>query len=241
MAGLSFSGKMSVKKLQDNFLSEFGLFLRIYDGRSFAAPSERLANIRKNENRVANFEIKTSTKVGTLEKMFNEDFGLSVRVASPDNSSTVLKSITLNAAKKLFESSTPDEVRRKSSNSKQTVEIFKSEKEKNKVSLEVKKDAHENLPLKAIISWSNFNFGSNFSEENAKIEDSVGELSKFLNKEIKDQDWETLDFIDAFFWDAINHFEAEYDGEADEEVQRQFKEILAKIWPNWQADIDEMG
>ena len=49
MAGLSIKGQMKVRTLQEGFLKEFGLTLRVYDGREFADPTQTLAQVRKKK------------------------------------------------------------------------------------------------------------------------------------------------------------------------------------------------
>ncbi len=49
--GLNINGRMKVKTLRADFLEEFGLTLRVYDGRSFADDDATLASIRKGDNR----------------------------------------------------------------------------------------------------------------------------------------------------------------------------------------------
>ena len=48
---LNINGRMKVKTLKANFLEEFGLTLRVYDGRSFADPEATLASIRKGDSK----------------------------------------------------------------------------------------------------------------------------------------------------------------------------------------------
>ena len=48
MAGLSITGQMKVSTLQEGFLGELGLTLRVYDGRSFADPTQTLAQVRED-------------------------------------------------------------------------------------------------------------------------------------------------------------------------------------------------
>jgi hypothetical protein len=44
--GLNIDGRMKVKTLKDQFKKEFGLTLRVYDGRKFADGDATLASIR---------------------------------------------------------------------------------------------------------------------------------------------------------------------------------------------------
>ena len=45
---VNINGRMKVKTLKSQFLDEFGLTIRVYDGRGFADDNSTLASIRKN-------------------------------------------------------------------------------------------------------------------------------------------------------------------------------------------------
>ena len=76
MAKLSITGQMKVSTLQEGFLREFGLTLRIYDGRSFADPTETLARVRKTKDSGKALSVAKNIKVGNLEDKFEQEFGL---------------------------------------------------------------------------------------------------------------------------------------------------------------------
>ena len=98
MAGLSITGQMKVSTLQDGFLREFGLTLRIYDGRSFADPTQTLAQVRKKKGSGKALSVAKNMKVGNLEDKFEEEFGLKVQVAGSDDSYLCDNDLTLNGA-----------------------------------------------------------------------------------------------------------------------------------------------
>ena len=98
MAGLSITGQLKVSTLQDNFLKEFGLTLRVYDGRSFADPSQTLAQARKHKGSGNGLSVAKNMKVGSLERKFEVEFGLKVQVAGSDDSYLCNDDFTLNAA-----------------------------------------------------------------------------------------------------------------------------------------------
>jgi hypothetical protein len=98
MAGLSVAGQMKVSTLQEGFLKEFGLTLRVYDGREFADPSKTLAQVRKKKGSGKDLSVAKNMKVGNLEDKFEEEFGLKVQVAGSDNSYLCDNNLTLNAA-----------------------------------------------------------------------------------------------------------------------------------------------
>ena len=79
MAGLSITGQMKVSTLQERFSKEFGLTLRIYDGRSFADPTQTLAEVRKKKGSGEGLSVAKNMKVGNLEDKFEEEFGPGVR------------------------------------------------------------------------------------------------------------------------------------------------------------------
>ena len=81
MAGLSITGQMKVSTLQEGFLGELGLTLRVYDGRSFADPTQTLAQVRKKKGSGKGLSVAKNMKVGNLEEKFEEEFGLKVQVA----------------------------------------------------------------------------------------------------------------------------------------------------------------
>jgi hypothetical protein len=98
MAGLSITGQMKVSTLQEGFLKEFGLTLRVYDGRSFANPTQTLSQVRKKKGSGKGLSVAKNMKVGNLEDKFEEEFGLKVQVAGSDDSYLRNDNLTLNAA-----------------------------------------------------------------------------------------------------------------------------------------------
>ncbi len=83
---LNINGRMKVKTLRKDFKSEFGLSLRLYDGRSFADDEATLASIRKGDSKGGEFSPKRNTKVGNLEDKILEMFGIKVQVSGSDDS-----------------------------------------------------------------------------------------------------------------------------------------------------------
>ena len=64
MAGLSITGQMKVSTLQEGFLKEFGLTLRVYDGREFADPTQTLGQVRKQKGSGKALSVAKNMKVG---------------------------------------------------------------------------------------------------------------------------------------------------------------------------------
>ena len=86
MAGLSITGQIKVATLQKKFLKEFGLMLRVYDGRALAETDQTLAQARKHKGSGGGLSVAKNMKVGNLEKKFEVEFGLKVQVAGSDDS-----------------------------------------------------------------------------------------------------------------------------------------------------------
>ena len=98
LAGYSITGQMKVSTLQEGFLKEFGLTLRVYDGRSFADLTQTLAQVRKKKGSGKALSVAKNMKVGNLEDKFEEEFGLKVQIAGSDDSYLCKNELTLNAA-----------------------------------------------------------------------------------------------------------------------------------------------
>ena len=105
-AELKISGKMSVKKLKENFKNEFGGTLRVYDGRSKADDDARLASIRrKDDARVGELVCNGHLTVGSFERRMRDIFGIKVQVATPDDWTLALDGVTLAKLKDIPEKS----------------------------------------------------------------------------------------------------------------------------------------
>jgi hypothetical protein len=107
-------GQTKVSTLQEGFLKEFGLTLRVYDGRSFADPSATLGQVRKRKGSGTGFSVAKNMKVGNLEDKFKEEFGLKVQVAGSDDSYLCDNTLTLNAAQQKDEERRGRKARRQS-------------------------------------------------------------------------------------------------------------------------------
>ncbi|MCK5537685.1 MAG: hypothetical protein KAI79_12725, partial [Bacteroidales bacterium] len=95
---LNINGRMKVKTLKSDFIDEFGLTLRVYDGRSFAADEATLASIRKGDRKGGEFAPRKNTKVGNLEEKIKEMFGIKTQVAGSDDSYLCDNGLTLTGA-----------------------------------------------------------------------------------------------------------------------------------------------
>ena len=85
MSTISLPGQTKISTLQDRFKAEFGLTLRVYDGRSFAEADATIGQVRKKRG-ATSVDIRRNTKVGNLEVRFIEDFGIKVQIAGSDDS-----------------------------------------------------------------------------------------------------------------------------------------------------------
>ncbi len=95
---LNINGRMKVKTLRADFKEEFGLTLRVYDGRSFANDDATLASIRKGDSKGGEFSPKRNTKVGNLEEKIENMFGIKTQVAGSDDSYLCDNDLTLTGA-----------------------------------------------------------------------------------------------------------------------------------------------
>ena len=97
MSTISLPGQTKVSTLQERFKNDFGLTLRVYDGRSFAEPDATIGQVRKKRG-ATSIDIRRNTKVGNIEDRFMEDFGIKVQIAGSDNSYLCDNDLTLAAA-----------------------------------------------------------------------------------------------------------------------------------------------
>jgi hypothetical protein len=96
---LTISGKMHVSTLKRQFITLFGLTLRVYDGRSFADEKATIANIRKVDNKGGEFSPGNNTKLTTIENKMMEVFGLKVQIFNSDDIYSCNRELTLKQAK----------------------------------------------------------------------------------------------------------------------------------------------
>jgi hypothetical protein len=95
---MNINGRMKVKTLKSQFETEFGLTLRVYDGRSFADDESTLASIRKGDSKGGEFAPRKNTKIGNLEDKVEEMFGIKVQIAGSDDSYLCGNDLTLLGA-----------------------------------------------------------------------------------------------------------------------------------------------
>ena len=99
-ADLKVSGRVTVKRLKENFKNEFGGTLRVYDGRAKADDNATLASIRRNEDaKGEELVCNGHLTVGSFERRMRDIFGIKVQVATPDDWTLALDGITLSKLK----------------------------------------------------------------------------------------------------------------------------------------------
>lgn len=99
MAEFNINGRMTVKSLRKQFKDAFGATLRVYKGAKFAPEDATLASIRSGENaKGGELACRGNMQVGNFETKMKEMFGITVKVANPDNTKLVSGSITIAAA-----------------------------------------------------------------------------------------------------------------------------------------------
>jgi len=91
------TGQIKVVTLKKRFHDEFGLTLRVYDGRSFADEDQTIGQIRKKKGS-GDLSIKKNMKVGTLEEKIESEFGIKVQIAGSDDSYLCENDLTLASA-----------------------------------------------------------------------------------------------------------------------------------------------
>ncbi len=95
---LNISGRMKVKSLKSQFKDEFGLSIRVYDGRSFADDDATLASVRKGDSKGGEITPRKNTKVGNLEDKIMDMFGIKTQISGSDDSYLCNNDLTLKAA-----------------------------------------------------------------------------------------------------------------------------------------------
>ena len=84
-----------VKTLQANFKKAFGPTLRVYKGQHFADENAELGELVKDGMKDGYVKINGDSIVEEFEKRFKEITGITVQVATPDNSGLAKNNISL--------------------------------------------------------------------------------------------------------------------------------------------------
>jgi hypothetical protein len=97
-ADFDIKGNMKVKTLQDEFMKNFGLSLRIYKGPRFAEEKSTLASLKEGNVKAADFTLKAKMKIKEVIDIFKKEYGLKVNLADKTNEHLLPKEITLGQA-----------------------------------------------------------------------------------------------------------------------------------------------
>jgi hypothetical protein len=73
-------GRMKVDTFKGNFKETFGVSIRVYKGKKFADGDVTLASIRSESAKGGTIEINGRTHVKNVEKLFDEEMGITVQV-----------------------------------------------------------------------------------------------------------------------------------------------------------------
>lgn len=77
---IKVSGRMKVKTLKEEFKEEFGVEIRVYNGKRFADDDSTLASIRAENAKGGDISLVGQTKVGNVEKAFKEEMGINIQI-----------------------------------------------------------------------------------------------------------------------------------------------------------------
>jgi len=81
----NITGQIKIKTLKKNFKAEFGLSLRVYDGKSFADDEKTISVVRKKKG-AGELSVRKSMLVGNLEDKILDLFGIKTQIAGSDDS-----------------------------------------------------------------------------------------------------------------------------------------------------------
>ena len=90
----------SVKSIKAQFSKEFNCNIRIYNGQKLAEESMKIADLSKKDAAGGELEIGPKSKVGNVEKYFQESFVIKVQISNQDDSKLAPNDATLNQAGK---------------------------------------------------------------------------------------------------------------------------------------------
>ncbi len=107
-ADFNVESTMKVSDLCKNFINNFGLTLRVYKGKQIASDGRMTLNSldQRTTTTSVNFDagkltIKANLKVGDVEKLFYEHFGIVVQIADLENKKLLSDELTLGDARRL--------------------------------------------------------------------------------------------------------------------------------------------
>ena len=133
---LNINGRMKVKTLKADFKKEFGLNIRLYDGREFADDDATLASIRKGDSTGGEFAPQRNTKVGNLEDKIMDLFGLKTQVSGSDDSYLCENDHTLAKALEVDEKLMSKRANRETKADTEDVQVNDDKNEEEQMSIE---------------------------------------------------------------------------------------------------------
>jgi hypothetical protein len=77
---LKVDGRMKVGNFKNKFKDTFDVGIRIYKGKQFAPDDATLSSIRSENAKGGKIQIHGRTKVGNIEKMFQEEMGIKIQI-----------------------------------------------------------------------------------------------------------------------------------------------------------------
>lgn len=106
-ADFNVESTMKVNDLCQNFKDNFGLSLRVYKGKQIASDGRMTLNSldQRTTQTSINFDsgklqIKANMKIGDVENMFLNHFGITVQIADIENKKLLSNDLTLGDAKR---------------------------------------------------------------------------------------------------------------------------------------------
>lgn len=97
---MKVSGRQKVKTLKEEFKKEFGVSIRVYNGKKFADEDATLASVRAEGAPVTgDFEVHGNTKVGNVEKQFKDGLGITIQIENAEGA-LADNNVTLSSLKK---------------------------------------------------------------------------------------------------------------------------------------------
>lgn len=160
---LNISGRMKVKTLKQQFKDEFGLSMRVYDGKSFADDDATLASIRKGDSKGGEFSPAKNTKIGNFEDKMMDMFGIKTQISGSDNSYLCDNDLTL--AKALEEDVIKMERKEKKAAKNEKKDIQAEDIEKSNEILKIQNNNSEELEEYKYITQINFGIIENDQED----------------------------------------------------------------------------
>jgi hypothetical protein len=101
-ADFAIKAGMKVGEIQDSFMENFGLTLRLYHGVKFAEESKTLKSIStlRKKNIDDEITVQASMKVEEVVKLFKETYGLRIKLADRKDTHLLPEHVTIGQAQR---------------------------------------------------------------------------------------------------------------------------------------------